>query len=173
MKILGIDPGKDGFLCLLSNGDAPQFWPTPTVRIGKGASQKRDYNVAAMRRIIINCSPDCVVLEKQQAMQGPHGRKQGVATTGQIMYGYGLWLGLVAGIGLPLQTCHPRTWQALILKDVQGVDTKARSIIAAGRLFPTVDLRATDRCRTPHNGKADALLLAYWGKIAGMFCEAR
>jgi hypothetical protein len=163
LKIIGIDPGKDGFICLL--GHTISFWPTPTIKIGKGDSQKRDYDVANMRAIILAAQPDLVVLEKQQAMQGPEGRKQGVATTGQIMYGYGLWLGLIAGLGFRMVVVHPRTWQAKLLRDVQGESTKARSIIAAGRLFPTVDLRATERCRVAHNGKSDSLLLAYYGSL--------
>jgi hypothetical protein len=118
-----------------------------------------------MRAILLAAQPDLVVLEKQQAMQGPEGRKQGVATTGQIMYGYGLWLGLVAGLGFRMVVIHPRSWQAKLLRDIQGESTKARSIIAAGRLFPTVDLRATERCRVAHNGKSDSLLLAYYGSL--------
>jgi hypothetical protein len=163
MRCLGVDPGKSGFLCLLSDGE-PQFWPTPTILIGKGG--KREYDVAAMRATLVAWEPDLVVIERQQAMPTDlHGRKQGTASSFATGYGYGLWVGLVSGLGLPMIAPHPRTWQARLHRDIPGDSTKARSIIAAGRLFPTVDLRATERCRVPHDGKADALLLAYYGAI--------
>lgn len=163
MNVLGIDPGKDGFLCLLPRLSAPTFWPTPTVLLSAKGS-KCDYDVAAMRRILAETAADLVILEKQQAMPGSlHGRTQGTASSFSTGYGYGLWLGLIAGLGLRLVTVHPRTWQAKLCRDIPGDSTKARSIMAAGRLFPSVDLRATERCRKQHDGKADSLLLAYYG----------
>jgi hypothetical protein len=47
---------------------------------------------------------------------------------------------------------------------VQKVDTKATSLIAVQRLFPNVDLRATKRCTTFHDGIVDALLMAEYCK---------
>ena len=173
MRTLGIDPGKNGFLCLLVDcgtaAEAAQgtmrFWPTPTIKVGKGTSNKQDYDVAAMRRILTDAAPTLVILEKQQAMcRADNERTQGTASSFSTGFGYGLWLGLIAGLGFCCQVVHPRTWQAKLLRDVQGTDTKARSITAAGRLFPTVDLRASDRCRKPHDGKADALLIAHYGR---------
>jgi len=165
MNILGIDPGKDGYLCQLTE-HGPRFWPTPTVRIGK-TGNKRDYDVAAMRSILSGVMPEMVVLEKQQSMPTElHGRRQGTASSFSTGFGYGLWYGLIVGLGLPLTIVHARTWQAKLCRDVPGDSTKARSIIAAGRLFPAVDLRATERCRVAHDGKADALLLAYYGRTA-------
>ena len=38
------------------------------------------------------------------------------------------------------------------------------SILKAGRLCPNVSLLATDRCFEPHDGLADALLIATYGK---------
>jgi hypothetical protein len=41
-----------------------------------------------------------------------------------------------------------------------STETKAMSLLAAKRLFPNEDLRATERCAKAHDGKVDALLLA-------------
>ena len=38
------------------------------------------------------------------------------------------------------------------------------SIIAAGRLFPSIDLRRSERARVAHDGKAEALLIAMYGR---------
>jgi hypothetical protein len=165
MIVFGIDPGKDGYVCRLATDTGPEFWPTPTVRIGKGKSQKRDYDVAGMRSILTRLPVSAigvVVLEKQQSMPG-----QGVSSTFSTGYGFGLWHGLIAGLGLPIRIVHAQTWQALLCRDIPGDDTKGRSILAAGRLYPTIDLRATERCRVAHDGKADALLLAHYGTLTG------
>jgi hypothetical protein len=42
-------------------------------------------------------------------------------------------------------------------------DCKKMSELAAKRLFPNVDLRATERCKISHDGIVDALLIAYYG----------
>ena len=39
-------------------------------------------------------------------------------------------------------------------------DTKATSLLAVQRLFPNIDLRASERCKIPHDGIVDALLMA-------------
>ncbi len=173
MKVIGIDPGKDGFICLL-DGEEVLSWPTPTINISKKGN-KRGYLVPEMRRFLAVANPDFVVIEKQQAMPGmmKGGKmvKQGVASSFATGQGYGLWEGLVAGLGLKYILVHPRTWQKVCHRDVQGDNTKARSILAAGRLFPNVDLRKNDKCRVPHDGKADALLLAWYGRYVS-FGEA-
>ena len=167
MKILGIDPGKNGFICLINENGFIEAWPTPTLKISKKGN-KRGYDVQAMRAILTEADPRVVIIEKQQAMPGVKigGKvvKQGVASSFSTGQGFGLWEGLVVGIGLSYTIVHPRTWQAVCLRDIPGDKTKARSIIAAGRLFPGVDLRKSDRCRVPHDGKADALNLAWYGR---------
>ena len=162
MTVIGIDPGLDGYVSLVVGGDT-DCQPTPTLRVGKGG--KRDYDVAGMRRILLQWAtemgkPNIAVLEKQQAFPG-----QGVSSTFSTGRGFGLWEGLVAGLGMPYTVVHAKTWQAKLLRDIPGDDTKGRSIIAASRLFPGVDLRKTPQCRKPHHGKADSLLLAKYGLL--------
>jgi hypothetical protein len=161
MNILAIDPGKDGFLCRY-DGHELQFAPTPTMASGKGT--KREYFPTAMLAELLKLPiPSLVVIEKQQAMPPMRGRSQGAASTFSTGYGYGLWHGLIVGARLPMLCVHPRTWQSAMLRDIGGEDTKARAAIAAGRLFPGVDFRATERCRNWHDGKVDAALLAWYG----------
>ena len=49
-------------------------------------------------------------------------------------------------------------------EDKRQVAPKPTSINAATRLFPTTDLRKSDRARNPHDGKCDALLIALYAK---------
>ncbi len=166
-RILAVDPGKDGFLVLLVGNEYMESWPMPVIQpaIKNGKRKgKRQYDVAGMARIVSDCQPGMVVVEKQQAYPG-----QGVSSTFSTAEGYGLWRGIAAGMGIRVECPHPKTWQKVMLRDVPGADTKQRSIIAAGRRFPTVDLRKSERARKPHDGKCDALMIAAWAQDT--FCR--
>jgi hypothetical protein len=65
---------------------------------------------------------------------------------------------------LSYQLVRPQAWQKVMLAGVEGQDTKARSIIAAGRLFPKVSLMRTERSKKPDDGFADALLIAEYAR---------
>ena len=62
---------------------------------------------------------------------------------------------IVCGLGIRYELIHPKTWQKIALKDVEGSDTKARSVIAAGRMFPDLVLK-----RKKDHNRADAALIA-------------
>ena len=113
-----------------------------------------------MRRLLCDLglsSDTLAVIEAAQAMPG-----QGVTSMFSIGKGYGLWLGLLAGLGIACETVHPRRWSNAMLADVNKGDTKAAAAVVAARLFPLLNLRATDRCRKPHEGMVDALLIGEW-----------
>jgi crossover junction endodeoxyribonuclease RuvC len=67
--------------------------------------------------------------------------------------------GIVAALGMAYQVTHPRTWSK-VMRDVEGKDLKARSVIAAGRRFPDLDLSLKK-----HHNRADAALLAEFGRL--------
>ena len=159
MQVIGIDPGLNGFVACVENADTV-LWTaaTPTISTGK----KRQYDICKMVGLIeddlVYSFPDMVIIEKQQAMP-----KQGVSSTFRTGVGFGLWEGIIAALGLPYRVVHPRTWQRIAHRDILGNDPKGRSIIAARRLFPNVDLRRTEKCIKPDHNKADAILLAWYG----------
>ena len=65
--------------------------------------------------------------------------------------------------GISYQLVKPQSWQkeyGISNKD----KSKAQSIATAKRLFPGTDLRRTERCTKDHDGFADALLIAEWGR---------
>jgi len=159
---IGIDVGKSGFLCCLPMVGPPEFAPMPMI-VPSGGKGKRRYDVSGlvvtlmdwMRRYDIHLA----AIERQQVHPG-----QGSVSCFSLGEGFGLLVGIAAALGLPTETPHPRTWQAEMMRDTPGSDPKARSIEVAGRLFPTVDLRPTERCRVPDHNKSDSLLLAEWAR---------
>lgn len=156
VTIIGIDPGLDGGIATLSSGrdgvDA-RVIAMPVVNLGT----KRRYDMAAIRNLIYQARPTQVAIEKQQAMP-----RQGGCSMFSLGEGFGILSGIVAGLGFALLHVPPKVWQADAHRGISGDNTKAKSIVAAQQLFPDVNLLATERCTKPHDGMADALMLAWW-----------
>lgn len=156
-RFIGIDNGLDGAIVILDyRGRFISCTDVPTINVKSGKKNKRKYLVSNMAQLI----PDVmalnifVSLEKAQAMKG-----QGVSSTFSTGYGAGLWEGIVAALGIPYTVSHPKTWQNSMIRDVPGTDTKARSVLAASRLFPGLDLS-----RKKDHNRADAALIAEYGR---------
>ena len=73
---------------------------------------------------------------------------------------------ILEGFRIPYQLVKPQTWQKEF--GISNKDkSKQQSIEAAKRLFPKVNLKRTERCTKDHDGFADALLMAEWGRRHG------
>ena len=81
----------------------------------------------------------------------------------QIRMHYGTTIGVVGALALPLELVSPVAWQRQILAGTNRGDKGAAAAYAARR-WPGIDLRASERCRTPHDGITDALALAEYGR---------
>lgn len=143
---IGIDPGKtgaiavmddDGILCL------EQFNVDKYVDVlsyvGKSTSAK-DIKVC---------------LEKVGAMPG-----QGVVSMFNFGHNLGVIEGILSALRIPYQLVPPQTWK----KEFSLTGDKAKSIEVCKKLFPWVDLRATERSRKPSDGLAEALLMAEYAR---------
>ena len=103
------------------------------------------------------------ILEKSQAMP-----KQGVSSTFKFGRNFGIIEGTLSALGIPFTLVRPTEWCKVIHEGTKaGGDPKARSRMAVSRLFPNVDLKASDRCRIQHEGMVDAILLAEYGRRKG------
>jgi hypothetical protein len=163
MASAGIDPGKDGALVII---DGPSFAPeihqfvTPT--LGKG---KREYDLQGMRALLCSHALEHVWIERAQGMRRTVlGRTQGVSSTFSIGAGFGMWLGLLAGLRIPFDVVSSQVWQKAMFLGVSGSDTKAKAAIVAQRLHPHVPWTRTSRCTTFHEGLVDAFCIAEYGR---------
>lgn len=156
---LGIDPGISGAVALLRPEDQVRFWDTPSIKSGG----KREYDAVGMHVILVQADmalDDIIGLrlhayvERSQAMpkQGP---------TGMFNYGkgYGLWLGLLIGLGIPYTLVSPRTWRKVMMPDM--AKDKGASLLRAKQLFPQC---AAQLQLVKDHDKAEALLIAAWGQ---------
>ena len=158
MRIIGIDPGLDGGVALLAPDESPLVTPMPTQPTGKGSG--REVNVGYLVTDFGVLRGDVrVIIERQQ----PFPKQGGVSnfTTG---YNYGKLVALLEAEAVPFEVVRAQEWQKAFSIGGKGVNTKKQAALKTARLFPCVELRATERCRTPHSGKVDALLIAEYGR---------
>lgn len=152
MKLfLGIDPGMGGALAIV-NADGQFITATSTPVIGKVPDTK------FIRDWLTQQPITAAILEQVASRPG-----QGVSTMFKFGRVYGLAEGLLAGLQIPYSLVTPHTWTKTMHLGVEGRDdmeAKEASRVAAMRLFPQADFRASPRCTNPHDGKIDAALLA-------------
>ncbi len=142
MNIISFDPGQKGEIAIHHQG-ATTAHPMPLA--GKVL------DLASIAAIIREASPDIAVIEKVGSMPG-----QGVSSTFTFGTGYGQIQGLLAGLGIPFELVTPQAWKGLVLAGTPK--NKDAAIAYCRRAFPDVPL-VMPRCRTPHDGVADALCL--------------
>lgn len=158
---VGIDPGVTGALAEI-DGEAPHpligLTPMLTQKDGKGRDSLDLVSLSAWFKSLRVYNP-LLTIEQLQPMPMEKGGSLANYSRGRSL---GVLEAFCIAHGLSYQLVRPQVWQKEMLAGVQGDDTKARSIIAAQRLFPKVNLKRSERSRKPDDGFADALLIAEW-----------
>lgn len=158
MITAGIDPGLSGAIAFLDERGEPYcggVYDTPVVEVPRSNGGKRHaFDLPEMASLLRMVPADSlsVVLEQVGPMPG-----QGVTSMFRFGEGYGCWQGILAALGIRYVLVHPQRWQRAMLDGVPRGD--GASLIVAKRRFPKVDLH-----RKKDHGRADALLLAEWGR---------
>jgi len=150
--IVGIDPGLKGGIAtveLVCKTIFPHTVPMPVLKAAKGYV----LDEATILSYVMNA--ELVVLELQGTR--PDEGRVSAFTAGT---NFGILRGICSGIPVPYEIVHPRTW-----KSEFGLNSsKASAIAVCQALFPGVSLLRTDRCTKPHDGMAEALLIAEYGR---------
>jgi len=159
-RILGIDPGVTGaFAGIVIEGELIKnvsMWDMPLVKTKTG---KNEVDPLGVLEIILTFEADHVFIEKAQPM-ARFGKKQGVASTGGYMKGYGILIGLLVSQSefSPYTEVTPQAWKKVMLSEV-GMDKtasrKRAEEVYSGVKFPLVK---------DHN-KAEALLIGIYGRM--------
>ncbi len=159
-RILGIDPGVTGAFAgiVIKDGliEKIDMWDMPLVKIKTG---KNEVDPLGVLEIILTFEADHVFIEKAQPM-ARFGKKQGVASTGGYMKGYGILIGLLVSQSefFPYTEVTPQAWKKVMLSEV-GMDKtasrKRAEEVYSGVKFPLVK---------DHN-KAEALLIGIYGRM--------
>ncbi len=145
--VIGIDPGRAGALCIFPIGAHDPILHVMPPSIHETADILERYPTAH------------VFMERAQAMP-----KNGAVSMFNYGTGYGEILGAIAAFKMEHTLVRPATWAKEMHANAKGGVAKARSLEVVRRLFPWVDLKATERSKTPHLGLVDALLISEYGR---------
>ena len=144
---IGIDPGKNGGIGILAVNNNQLV---------------SEFTYAFDETTLINILDELqysyccrCTLEHVHAMP-----KQGVSSTFNFGMNFGFIQGVLKAYGIPYELVTPQKWK----KEFSCTSDKNTSIEVCKRLFPSVNLKATERCKKDHDGIAEALLIAEYGR---------
>lgn len=146
---IGIDPGQEGGFAVLVPG-LPYACPLPLN--GKELAT----NSLAAWLAAYKGYATVVVLERQQPMP-----KNGSIASFRLGQMYGALLGMLSTMNFRVELVSPKAWKEAILPGT--AKDKAAAVAYCGRAFPAVNL-ILPRCRVAHDGMADALCIAEYGR---------
>ena len=142
MYYLGIDPGKNGGIAVLTENNVELLLPYSDEQLLSVCNS-------------LTAEKGVCLLEMVHSMP-----KQGVRSTFALGQNYGYIRGVLESNNIPYQAVDPRRWK----KEFGLNSDKAASIEVCRRLFPAADLHRTTRCKTEHDGMAEALLMAEYAR---------
>lgn len=171
----GVDPGVNGCLAIVRPDGAVEFHEPPTVAVkltGKtktgGDRHRSEYLFSAIADILRESRIDFVTIEKVVAMPAFRGGARvplPASMAQQAGVGFGMWLMGFACFRIACQVVPAATWKKAVMAD--HAKTKEGSVVLASRLYPQV----ADQLTTPRgrilDGRAEALLLAHYGRATG------
>lgn len=165
---MSIDPGNRGFIVTQKNGEFSFY-----------SIEDNDlYQLSEIMAEIRSKYDNLVcVIEDVHSIFGSSAK-----STFNFGFNKGYLIGLLAANKIPYVLVQPKTWQkemwinsdmVVTYKPVtikgkattkKEVNTKATSINAAKRLFPTMDFRRTDRCKNIDDNLVDAVLMSEYAR---------
>jgi len=156
MVIVGIDPGLGGAVAFLDAAAARvlDIIDMPTLALSRGGKAKREIDVHALAAALGRDRIGHAFLELVGAMPG-----QGVSSVFSFGKSYGIAIGVVATLGIPMSFVAPRKWKAALSVPAAKDGARARAsqlLPAAARFWPLVK----------HDGRAEAALIALYAAQA-------
>lgn len=165
---IGIDPGAKGYVSVITEtGKFVEAFPL-LEDIKNMDAVVMSTNLSKLWKYEDNCH---VIIEDIHAIF--ESSAKGTFEFGRVA---GMLEGIIATFGLPYTKVQPKTWQKVLFQGItpvkrnsssektQVLDTKKMSFTASHRIFPTVDLRRTKRCKNEDDNFSDSLLMAEYGR---------
>lgn len=144
---VGIDPGKKGGIAVIDIKD--DFVSSVPYDNKELIDLCREISFSGKTDHIVCC------LEKVGAMP-----KQGVVSMFTFGQGVGYIKGVLESFRIPYQEISPQKWK----KEFGLNSDKSASAEVCGKLFPETCLLSTPKCRKPHDGMSEALLMAEYAR---------
>ena len=181
--VVGVDPGLDGGIAVMELGHIGEVSRINVIRMPTkpGPAGRRDVDGSEVGAFLSRHTLDKKVI--LAAVESVHAMpKQGITSAFNFGKGYGKLLGIIESFDLPLDEPTPQQWQNLVLA---GMKTKVRKKKTKGKgavksntdrrdkdisirfvlnHFPEVNLKATEKSTTNHDGMAEAICLAEYAR---------
>jgi len=178
---IGIDPGLDGAIALLSyqNGvmtvktfDMPTFLITVQRTPKKlddftlEADRKRQSKTTQRQRLDLH-QINALLYQYRSGVihavvEDPHAMpKQGVSSSFSFGFVCGVLQAMIVAHGIPMTLIKPALWKGKLGLTADKDATRRR----ASQLFPACASQWARKC---DDGRAEAALLAYWGQVEGV-----
>lgn len=166
---IGIDPGMNGGIAILSQDKPPQLLKMPLLA-------KVEIDVRFISELLFSISNVHVVIEDVHSVFGASA-----SANFSFGFGCGSLFAVLKVLDVPFTKVQPKAWQKEMWQGVKPIeintgkqnkngspkykiDTKATSLLAAIRIFPNVNFLASERSKKPHDGLIDAALMAEYGR---------
>lgn len=163
MIIIGIDPGLTGACAVMDHNGVRAIFDLPTMPVpgaGEKALVKRKIDGKAFCQLLLkNCPASegkpLAVLEKVNTMGGANNAVQ---TQGSLMRSLGAIESVLECLGYPTEHVAPQSWKKLFKLGSE----KTKALEMARKLHPEA---AGNLTRQKDHNRAEAVLLAHWGKV--------
>lgn len=165
---IGIDVGSKGFISVQKNGE----WDFLSI------ADSDLYTISNyLRTIRLNNKQVACVIEDVHSIFGSSAK-----STFSFGFNKGFLVGILASLEIPYTLVQPKEWQKTLWGNsdivvdykkviVKGkettkkeVNTKHTSINCCKRLFPTLDLRKSERAKNIDDNKVDSILMSEYGR---------
>lgn len=153
--IIGIDPGAAGAIAILEDtGKLVHVFEMPAVEVIVGGKAKRRVSpeMLAAELELYAYQGAKAIIEQVNAMPG-----QGVTSMFAFGESFGLAKGVLAGLKIPTSTVTPGKWKKALQLNAGKDGSRAK----AAQIWPE---HAGEFKRVKDDGKAEACLIAYWGR---------
>lgn len=156
MIFLGFDPGLSGGVASIDDEGRIEAHVMP---VAGGELDPRALGAWVWGAVLRHDCQAVACVEKVGAMP-----KQGLSSTFKFGKGYGTVLGVLGALGIRTELVTPQAWKRVVLA---GTDHGKDAAVAwCARAYPGVNLMRTPRCTSPHDGIADAVCIAEYGRRA-------
>ncbi len=164
--IVGIDPGVSGAIAIIGADGSARVSPVPTIKVKVGKTLRSRHDLHALRAELRKVKEVAALHDLQLRLfmerVGPRPTNGSIPSF-QMGESFGIFRGIVWTMAIEHRLVRPQEWQREIFGG-KVEDTKRASVEAARRIFPAVSLLRTAKCTTPHDGFADALCIAEFGR---------
>lgn len=154
---IGIDPGQKGFVTVIDE-DGKFIEAFSLLK----KSNEVDVNDIVTRLFNLSIYEDnChIILEDVHSIFGSSAKSN--FNFGWIV---GVIEGTISSLGISYSKVAPKTWQKQMHQGIPKNDNKkVMSFMACHRIFPTVNLKRTEKCKNEDDNFADSLLMAEYGR---------